>query len=101
MTQSTEKPDNRTALNRLQAVTQAAGIKGHEARMNLAAEYALNFAWMQPGLIISTVKIAIPDIDQATAPQATAPAPVTAKRNTLPDAQAVYAARRSQKGAAQ
>mgnify|MGYP005855109597 CR=1 FL=1 len=101
MTQPNEKPDNRTALNRLQAVTQAQGIKGHEARMNLAADYALNFGWMTTDLIIATVQVAIPDSDQATAPQATAPAPVVAKLNTLPDAHSVYAARRTQKGAAQ
>ena len=45
MTDTTHKPDA-DGLNRLQAVTQAAGIKGHEARMDLAAEYALNFGWM-------------------------------------------------------
>ena len=86
-------------LNRLQAVIQADGIRGNEARMELASEYALNAPWMTPASIIAAVKVAHPDRVEATAPSA--PARATAKQATLPDAGAVYAARRTQRGAAQ
>ena len=80
-------------LNRLQRVTAAAGIRGNEPRLELATDWAMTAPWMTTAQIIAATMVAIPDSDQAASPQATAPAPIATKRNTLPDAQAVYAAR--------
>lgn len=100
MTQTATATDA-ARLNRLQAVTQADGVRGNEARLALATDYAMTQPNLSPAQIVAAVKIAIPDPNEAKAPTApSAPAPTTAKRTGLPDAQAVYAERRPTKGAA-
>lgn len=90
----TQTITDREKLNRLQAVTAAAGIRGHEDRLKLATDLALTAPIMSPGDIIAFAVVAYP---KPLAPTPSATAPATTQRASLPDAQAVYAAR---KGAA-
>jgi len=90
----TKTESAREELNRIQAVTSASVIKGHPERLALAIDWAMTAPSMTAAEIVAAAQVALPDAAER-AENSSAPAPP--ERRGLPDAQAVYAARRPHK----